>query len=371
MERIPPMKFSISKEAFLSALQQVQHVVSTRTTLPILSNVLLKADKEGLHLTTTDLDVGVSGTAVAEVEVAGSTTLPARRLATIIRELPASEINVMVDEKNVAHIKSGPSYFKVMGLAADEFPALPTFSDAKEFKIEQAVLKECLKKTSYSISTDETRYVLNGILCSFKDNNLTMVATDGRRLAMVEQELEFPQSHEVEIIIPTKAVNEIQRLLGDAGEVTLKVVAGQIGFDLGNYFLCSKLIEGNYPNYRQVIPGEAKERIALEREPLLSTIARVSLLLSDKSNSIKLHFSKDNLEVLASSADVGEARESQAITYKGPEMTIAFNPEFLMAPLRNIASDEVQLHLIDEISPGVLRSGANFLYVLMPMRVNT
>jgi DNA polymerase-3 subunit beta len=258
-----------------------------------------------------------------------------------------------------------------MGLAHDEFPPLPAFNDAREFKLEQRVLKECLRKTSYAISTDETRYVLNGILCAFRDNMLTMVATDGRRLAMIEQEMEFPQSNEGDIIIPTKAVNELQRLLGDEGEVTLKISAGQIGFDLGNYFLSSKLIEGNYPNYRQVIPGESKERIALDREPLLKTLQRVSLLLSDKSNSVKLNFSRDNLELVANSPDVGEARESIAISYKGPDMVVAFNPEFLMAPLRNLLSDEIHLHLIDEISPGVIKSGGSFLYVLMPMRVNT
>jgi DNA polymerase-3 subunit beta len=365
------MKFTISKEAFLSALQQVQHVVSSRTTLPILSNVLLKAQNGRLELSTTDLDVSIAGSVEAEVQTEGATTLPARRLATIVRELPSDEVDVSVDEKNVAHIRSGPSYFKVMGLAHDEFPPLPTFSEAKEFRIEQRVLRECLRKTSYAISTDETRYVLNGIFCAFKDSMMTMVATDGRRLAMVEQELEFPQSHEVDIIIPTKAVSEVQRLLDDEGELIIKISSGQIGFDLGNYFLTSKLIEGNYPNYRQVIPGESRERIALEREPLLRTLVRVSLLLSDKSNSVKLHFSQDNLEVVANSPDVGEARESVAIVYKGPEMVIAFNPEFMMAPLRNLASDEVYLHLIDDISPGVLRSGSNFLYVLMPMRVNS
>jgi DNA polymerase-3 subunit beta len=365
------MKFSISKEAFLNALQQVQHVVSTRTTLPILSNVLIKAGKDGLLFATTDLDVGISGTVEADVKDGGATTLPARRLATIVRELPADDVDVSVDDKNVAHIRSGPSSFKIMGLAHDEFPPLPTFNDAREFTLEQRVLKECLRKTSYAISTDETRYVLNGILCAFRDNMLTMVATDGRRLAMVEQEVEFPQSNEGDIIIPTKAVNELQRLLGDEGEVTLKIGSGQIGFDLGNYFLSSKLIEGNYPNYRQVIPGESKERIALEREPMLKTLQRVSLLLSDKSNSVKLNFTRDNLELVANSPDVGEARESIVISYKGPDMVVAFNPEFLMAPLRNLLSDEIHLHLIDEISPGVVKSGGNFLYVLMPMRVNT
>lgn len=364
------MKFTISKEAFLEAIQQVQHVVSTRTTLAILSNVLLKARDGSLELTTTDLDVGVSGSVQAEVDDAGATTLPARRLATIVRELPADEIEVSVDEKNVASIRSGPSFFKVLGLSSEEFPPLPKFDEAREFKMEQAVLKDCLRKTSYAISTDETRYVLNGILFSFKNGKLTMVATDGRRLAMVEQELEFPQSQEVDFIVPTKAVNELARLLADTGDVLIKVTSSQVGFDLDGGFLVSKLIEGNYPNYRQVIPGDAKERIALERETFLRAISRVSLLASEKSNSVKLQFTPGQVEIIASSPDIGEARESLAINYKGASITIAFNPEFLMAPLRNLLSDEVTLHLIDEISPGVLRTGTNFLYVLMPMRVN-
>jgi DNA polymerase III subunit beta len=364
------MKFTISKESFLDAINQVQHVVSSRTTLAILSNVLLKAKDGVLELTTTDLDVGVTCSVPAEVDEPGATTLPARRLATIVRELPAEEIEFKVDEKNVASIRSGPSYFKVLGLTSEEFPALPRFEDAREFKMEQQMLRDCLRKTSYAISTDETRYVLNGILFSFKDNALTMVATDGRRLAMVEQELEFPQSQEIDIIVPTKAVNELSRLLEDTGEVSIRVTGSQVGFDLGNSLLVSKLIDGNYPNYRQVIPGDSKERIPLEREAFLRAISRVSLLTTDKSNSIKFIFTPGSCEIVASSPDIGEARETLAINYKGASITIAFNPEFSMAPLRNLSADEVHLHLIDEISPGVLRSGTNFLYVLMPMRVN-
>jgi DNA polymerase-3 subunit beta len=364
------MKFTISKESFLDAINQVQHVVSSRTTLAILSNVLLKAKDGVLELTTTDLDVGVTCSVPAEVDEPGATTLPARRLATIVRELPAEEIEFKVDEKNVASIRSGPSYFKVLGLTSEEFPALPRFDDAREFRIEQQVLRDCLRKTSYAISTDETRYVLNGILFSFKDNALTMVATDGRRLAMVEQELEFPQSQEIDIIVPTKAVNELSRLLEDSGEVAIRVTGSQVGFDLGDSLLVSKLIDGNYPNYRQVIPGDSKERIPLEREAFLRAISRVSLLTTDKSNSIKFIFTPGSCEIVASSPDIGEARETLAINYKGASITIAFNPEFSMAPLRNLSADEVHLHLIDEISPGVLRSGTNFLYVLMPMRVN-
>jgi len=365
------MKFTISKESFLDAIQQVQHVVSARTTLAILSNVLLRARDGHLELTTTDLDVGVTCGVPADVKEAGATTLPARRLATIVRELPAEEVEVSVDEKNVASIRSGPSYFKVLGLTSEEFPALPHFDEAREFKLEQSVLKDCLRKTAYAISTDETRYVLNGILFSFKDNNLTMVATDGRRLAMVEHEFEFPQSHDSDIIVPTKAVNELGRLLKDQGEVTIRVSHNQVGFDLGDSLLISKLIDGNYPNYRQVIPTETKERIPIEREAFLRAISRVSLLASDKSNSVKFQFTPGNVEIVASSPDIGEARETLAINYKGVPITIAFNPEFTMAPLRNLSVDEIHLHLIDEISPGVLRSGSTFLYVLMPMRVNS
>src|SRR6516162_2248347 len=332
------MKFSVTKEKLLEGLQQVQNVVSTRTTLPILSNVLLQADKDEIHLTTTDLDVGVRGSCEAHVDKTGATTLPARRLFNIVRELPSSEIQVDVDGKNAASIRSGQSFFKILGLPEDEFPPLPKFEDAKVVTMRQKDLRDGLRKTSYAISTDETRYVLNGVLFSFKDNKLTLVATDGRRLAMAEIELEFPRSHESDLIVPTKAVTELQRLLTDDGDVKVSISNGQIAFDLNKTLLVSKLIEGNYPNYRQVIPGEAKERVKLEREMFLNSLRRVSLL---------------------------------AIDYKGREFSIAFNPEFLMAPLRALAEDEVFLDLIDEMSPGVLKIQTPFLYVLMPMRISS
>ncbi|HEY6205034.1 MAG TPA: DNA polymerase III subunit beta [Chthoniobacterales bacterium] len=364
------MKFSASKEKLLEGLQQVQNVVSTRTTLPILSNVLLQADGNIVHLTTTDLDVGVRGSFEAQVEKGGATTLPARRLFNIIRELPSSEIQFDVDGKNTASIRSGQSFFKILGLPEEEFPPLPKFEDAKVVTIRQKDLRDGLRKSSYAISTDETRYVLNGLLFSFKDNKLTLVATDGRRLAMVDIELEFPRSHEADIIVPTKAVTEVQRLLTDDGDVKVSMSSGQIAFDLNNTLLVSKLIEGNYPNYKQVIPSEAKERVTLERETFLNSLRRVSLLASDKSNSIKLNFSKNNIDITANTPEVGEAKESLPVQYKGRDFSIAFNPEFLMAPLRALTEDEVYLDLIDEMSPGVMKIQTPFLYVLMPMRIS-
>jgi DNA polymerase-3 subunit beta len=365
------MKFSVAKEKLLEGLQQVQNVVSTRTTLPILSNVLLQAHGDEIHLTTTDLDVGVRGSCEADVEKEGATTLPARRLFNIVRELPSSEIQIDVNGKNAASIRSGQSFFKILGLPEEEFPPLPKFEDAKVVTIRQKDLHDGLRKTSYAISTDETRYVLNGVLFSFKDNKLTLVATDGRRLAMLEIELEFPRSHEADLIVPTKAVIELQRLLTDDGEIKVSMGSGQIAFDLNKTLLVSKLIEGNYPNYRQVIPSEAKERIKLERETFLNSLRRVSLLASDKSHSVKLSFSKNNIDITATTPEVGEAKETLAVAYKGRDFSIAFNPEFLMAPLRALSEDEVFLDLIDEMSPGVLKIQTPFLYVLMPMRISS
>ncbi len=364
------MKFSVSKEKLLEGLQTVQNVVSTRTTLPILSNVLLQATDGQLRFTTSDLDVGIRSAVEVAVEKPGATTLPARRLLSIVRELPTSEITVEVDSKNVASIRSGPSFFKILGLPEEEFPPLPKFENAKTFTLRQKDLRDALRKTSYAISTDETRYVLNGILFSFRDNKLTLVATDGRRLALVDIELEFPRSHEGDVIIPSKTVSEIARLLTDDGEIKISLGENQAAFEVNGTLLVSKLIEGNYPNYRQVIPAETKERVTLERVLFHDAVHRVSLLASEKSNSVKLVFTKNNLEIAANTPDVGEARESLAIAYKGRDLAIAFNPEFLMAPLKNLTVDEVFLDLIDEMSPGVVKIQGPFLYVIMPMRIS-
>jgi DNA polymerase-3 subunit beta len=287
----------------------------------------------------------------------------------IVRELPASEVEISVDAKNVASIQSGPSFFKIIGLGQDDFPPLPDFQGAKEYRIPQQMLRDGLKKTAYAISTDETRYVLNGIYTSFRDGKMTLVATDGRRLAMVENDLEFPASHEIDVIVPTKAVQELQRLLGDEGETLVRLSENQISFEIGDHLLITKLIEGNYPNYRQVIPGDSTERVELPREAMFETVRRVSLLSSDKSNSVKLVFGENRIEVTANSPDVGEARETIEVAYTGRPMQIAFNPEFLKAPLQNLDSPTVYLDLIDEMSPGVVRIDGSFLYVIMPMRV--
>jgi DNA polymerase-3 subunit beta len=364
------IKFRVTKEKILDGLQRVQNVVSTRTTLPILSNTLVQAGNNGLSLTTTDLDMAVRCTVEAEVAKAGATTLPARKLFMILKEVPAADIEVEVDDRNAASIRSGSSFYKIMGLPEDEFPKFPSAEGGKTLKIEQSVLRDMLKKTAYAVSNDETRYVLNGVYMNFKANKLTIVATDGRRLALIEHDVDVPKGAETELILPTKAVGELQHLLGDTGDAKLSITENQIVFNLNGTTLVSKLIEGTYPNFRQVIPAEAKERVQLERELVLAALHRASILASEKSQSVRLNFAKNNLTITATTPEVGEAKETLAINYKGKEITIAFNPQYLMDPLRNLDADEVFMELTDELSPGVVKVNEPFLYVLMPMRLN-
>jgi DNA polymerase III subunit beta len=368
------MNLTISKEQLMTGLQAVQNVVSTRTTLPILSNVMLKADADRLELTATDLDVTVTCSVEAKVKKPGSSTVPVKKLFGIIRELPAAEIELQVDEKNVCTIQAGSSFYKINGLAAEEFPPAPTFKDDKKVVLQQETVRGMLKKTSFAMSADESRYVLNGIFISLKDHKMTMVATDGRRLALVDEEVDINEASHGEFIVPAKAVNELNRLLSDKGEIEVRYAENQASFHLKDekglsVHMVTKLIEGNYPNYRQVIPSETKERIALGREEIMQALRRAEIMTSEKSNSVKMSFGKNKLEITANSPEVGEAKETVAINYKGPEMAIAFNPKYMIDPLSALANDEVFMELIDELSPGVLKINGPFLYVVMPMRL--
>ncbi len=369
------MNLTIAKDQLLAGLQSVQNVVSTRTTLPILSNVLLRAEGDRLELTATDLDVTICSSVEATVKQAGATTLPVKKLFGIAKELASQEIELEVDEKNTCAVRAGSSFFKIRGLAPEEFPPLPKFKEDKKVSLPQEKLRGMVRKTAFAISTDESRYVLNGIYVSLKEHKLTMVATDGRRLALVDEDVEVASGSEGEFIVPAKAVNELSRLLQDKGEIEVKFTDNQAAFTLKDEkgkttLIITKLIEGNYPNYRQVIPPETRERVALGREEFMHALRRAEIMTSEKQNSVKLSFGKNSLSITANSPDVGEARETMAINYKGKEMAIAFNPSYVIEPLTALSTDEVYLELIDELSPGVLKINGPFLYVVMPMRLS-
>lgn len=364
------MKIKVSKEKLLKGLQVVQSAVSAQATLPVLYNVLVKAETGKLILTVSDLTVTIRYSLEAEVKKGGESTLPAKRFVNIVRELPQDSLEMEIDDKNAATLSCGSSLYKILGISSDEFPPVPKFDGGHAFSMEQSAFKEMLKKTVYAVSLDESRHVLNGLLLCFKEQKLSIVATDGRRLALVEQEIEVPAGAEQEAVIPTKTVNELIRSLGDEGNVKLQISANMALFDAGEIQIYTKLIEGNYPNYRQVIPTRCEERVSLGREELLAALRRVALMASDKSNSIKVSFGKNLVAMSIVTPDVGEAHETVPAKYTGKEIVLAFNPEFIMDPLRNLTNDVVYIELTDAMSPAVLKCDIPFLYVLMPLRLN-
>lgn len=369
------MNLTIAKDQIILGLQSVQNIVSTRTTLPILSNVLLRADENRLEFTATDLDVTISCAVQCNTKRKGATTVPAKKLFGIVRELANPEIEIEVDDKNGCRIQSGPSFYKIHGLSSDEFPPIHEFKENKRVVLAQDKVRSMFKKTSFAMSTDESRHVLNGIFISFKEHKMTMVATDGRRLALVDEEVDIPEGSQGEFIIPTKTVNELNRLLQDKGDIEIRFTENQVAFTLKDdkgfsILIISKLVDGSYPNYRQVIPGESKERIPLPREEFLAALRRAQIITSDKANSVKINLTRDSMAITANSPEIGEARESMAVNYKGKDMAIAFNPTYMIEPLSALTEDEVFLEVIDELSPGVLKINGPFLYVVMPMRLS-
>ncbi len=369
------MKLAITRDDFVNGLQAVQNIVGSRTTLPILSNVLLQAEDNRLRLTATDLDVTITSTVEAKVVRKGATTVPAKRLFSIVREAAPGEIDLEVDDRSVCTLRSGPSIFKVRGLAAEDFPPLPHFEEQRPITVPQERLKGMLRRSAFAASTDETRYVLNGIFFSLKEHKLTAVATDGRRLALTDEEAEIEGGVSVEFIIPTKAVTELARLLQDKGTVELRYTENQAAFKLLDEagkatVVTTKLVEGTYPNYQQVIPRECKERVTLVREEFLHALRRAEIMTSDKSNSVKLHFQRNTLVITANTPEIGEAQETVAVNYNGAELAVAFNPVFLVEALRALDTEDIFFEVTDELSPGVVKINGPFLYVIMPMRTN-
>ena len=364
------MKFIVVKSKLLQALQDVQNVVNARSTLPVLSNTLITADEKGIKLTTTDLDITVQSFIEADIEETGITTLPVRRLANIVRELPDGNIDFEVDENDVASLKCKSSFMRIIGMSKEEFPPVPSPEGRFCYHLDQGEFREMLRKTLYAASTDETRHVLNGVLMSFKEGKLTVVATDGRRLALVDKDVDFPVEAEQNIILPSKSVNELVHILGDSGDLMVYAQPNQIMFEFGGVLMSSKLINGEFPDYTKVIPSGCEHRVMIEREQLITALRRVSLVTTDKSNSTKLTFLDNILTIVTNTPDVGEARETIPIKYDGEEISIIFNPEYMISPLKTLTADEVAIELTDGLSPGVLKSDVPFIYVLMPLRVS-
>lgn len=365
------MKFSVDAKALAAALTMTSRVVERRSTYPILMNVMITADATGLTLCSSDLDLEIRTTIDADVETEGSTTIPARTASEIVRKLADGTITFEAGEEH-ATVKCGRSRFQLSCLSPDGFPTFPVNDLSWTYVFQGRSLADILGKVSYAISSEETRYYLNGVFVhSPTGADIRFVATDGHRLARFIYDAE--RANELRgIIIPRKTAAEIQKLAGGADQVTLEVGETRIRCTVGNVVLNSKLIEGNFPDYESVIPKGYNLKARMVREDVEKIVDRASVVASDRGGrAAKLDLTPGNLKVSVNNTDMGSAEESMDIDYDGMDVDIGFNARYLLDTLSNFSATEVDLHLQDGGSPAVVTADANpeLLCVIMPMRV--
>lgn len=362
------MKIKTSKENFLFGIQTVQNIVNPKSTLPILSNLLIETKKDTIKLNATDLDIGISCEVPVSILEEGAITIPAKKFSDIIRELPPGDITIITKKNNQIEIEGEKIRFKLSGLPKEEFPKFPEFNDTEVVQIEQNVLKEMLRLTSFAVSHEESRYVLNGVLMEINNKTIRIVATDGRRLAKIEKTLPNTTKKEISVIIPIKAIHEINRNLKEEGMLSFVASTNQTLFDISGTLIATRIIEGEFPNYNQVIPEPVATKIKVNTQDLLSAIRRANLLTTPDFQAIKFEVFKEKLIVSKTTPDVGESREEVGIEYGGAELIVGFNPQFLIDVLKNVNTEFVSWELAGSDKPGVMRL-EDYLYLALPMRL--
>lgn len=362
------MKIKISKENLIQGIQIVQNIVSSKATLPILSNMLIETRRDIVRLNTTDLDIGISCELPVETIEEGAITIPAKRFSDIVKELPPGNISITVKKNNQIDIEGQKCRFKLIGLSKEEFPKFPEFKNKEAVKINQQDFKEMIRMTQFAVSHEESRYVLNGILIEIEENIIRMVATDGRRLAKIEKNLISSTKNEMAVIIPIKAIHEIYRNLKDEGCVSIIKGMNQVLFDIEGVLIASRIIEGDFPNYNQVIPKTAAQKIKVDTQELLSAIKRANLLATPDFQAIKFEVFLDKLVISKSTPNVGESREELLIDHNGKELIVGFNPQFLIDVLKNINEETINMELLGPDKAGVIRM-SDYLYLALPMRI--
>jgi DNA polymerase-3 subunit beta len=362
------MKFKTKKQNLINGIQVVQNIVTTKAALPILSNILLEVKEGKLRLIATDLDIGISCVIPVDIQEAGAITLPAKRFSDIIKELPGEDVTISSKKNNLVVIETGSCQFKIMGLPAEEFPKLPEFKDKEVVQLEQENLKRMLTLTAFAVSIDETRYILNGILFKISKNTMELVATDGKRLALIEKKLKQGVEKDIQIIVPLKTIHELNRNLQDEGELSVIVGTNQAMFELGGVIIISRLIEGEFPDYRQVIPASSDNKIKIDREEFLLAVKRAALLSTPDYQAVKLEVFKNKLVLSKSTPDIGESHEEVAMEYAGKELVIGFNPTYLIDALKNMSEAAIEFEITDTEKPGVIRL-PGYVYIVLPMRL--
>ncbi len=370
------MEFTVNSGDLLKELNLTQGVVERKTTIPILSNLLCEAKGGRLTITATDLELSIRTTCDAKVKKEGAGTIPAKKLLELVRLLPQGEIKFKLLENHWVQITADRKNYKMVGMAKDNFPALPT-PPAALAKVPARILASLIAKTQFAISMEESRYTLNGALLLLKPDSATMVATDGHRLALAETEHKFTGLRdEVRTLIPKKAMSEVARLAAEAdedAEIEFSRDDSYLFFTLGERQLTSRMLTGQFPNYEAVLPRDNNKSVTLERGELNDAVRRVAQLADQRSHAVKLELSKEGIEISASSPEYGEAKETIEKEYKGETLTIGFNAQYMLDFLAAAADGPIKLELKDEQSAGQLRPLADeaykYRYVIMPMRI--
>jgi DNA polymerase III subunit beta len=376
------MELKIGVQELARALARSQGIVEKKSTMPILSHVLLEAAKgDQLHVSATDLDISVSSDHPCEVLKDGKVAVPAKQLYEIVKSLPEKDVLLKRASNNYLELKSGAAEFRIVGLPADDFPALPRFEKVQLVSIDPKPMLEMIDLTGFAVSSDETRYNLNGVFFEAPAGMLRAVATDGHRLSLAERTLEGDFQLKKGIILPRKGLAEMKKLLLEAaeGETKLGFVENSAVLQRPRVKLVMRLIEGVFPDYRQVIPKAGEKRFTIGRDRFLDTLRRISLLSTDKAHAVKLELQPGVLRVLSQNPDLGEAKEDVPVEYQGEALKIGFNARYLidvlagLAALEPAAVQDVVMELADDLSPGVMKpageSATRFTAVVMPMRI--
>ncbi len=366
------MKIIVSKEEILAKLSNIQNIVEKRNTMPILSHFLLDAGRQASFITATDLDTALKEPLRIKVEKEGKICIPARKMFEIVREVEGELTCESIDEQWL-RLKAGASNFRLACLPSKEFPAWPGMEDMEEIQVPAKVLSEVIEKTVYASGESDTRYTLNGLLFHVAPGaKVTVVGTDGHRLALIMRTLEGSIREERKVIIPRKAAAELRKLL-DKSEDNVKVTLckNHVLFSVGDIQFLTRLIEGTYPNYEQVIPPSNEKKIVIEREAFIRTTRRVAIMSRERSNAVKMDLSENLITITSSNPDLGEARDEMTIAYKGDNMSLGFNARYLLDVLEAMASERIVMELQAPLSPVLIteENDEGYRCVIMPMRI--
>ena len=371
------MELNIQRDDLLRGLQKSQSVAERRSSMPVLSNVLMEAKEQQLHLTATNLEVSYTGSHDADIVKEGAITIQARKFYEIVKELPFPDIRIIEKENQWVNISSGSTEYNLVGLPADEFPQIAQYEDVSWVEMEASLLKEMIDKTIFAVSTEETRYNLSGIYFEKIEGEdpvgLKLVATDGHRLSLIQKPLPEVTKFAFDkgIIIPRKGMQELSRLLEEGEQVQVAIQENTAIFREGESTLIMRLIDGDFPDYNTVIPKDCKRALEVDRSRFMEMLRRMSIISTDRYRGIRCKIQPENMEIISNNPEIGDAREEIPVTYQGEEMTIAFNPRYFMEALAVMKSKVISAKMIDEASACIIsgEEDEGFFSVVMPMRL--